>query len=146
MKKVILISIFIISTVISRGQEIGIRFGDNIGGNVAIDGVFALGEFSRIHADVSFGHGGLGIEALWDFVHSPLGTAKGLTWYAGVGPFLWIDDPFWMGVSGEIGLEYKFDGAPIVIGIDWRPSISIIEETDFWADKFGFNVRYVFGE
>jgi hypothetical protein len=146
MKKIVLVIVIIIGALKSNGQELGLRFGDAVGGNVAIDGVFTLGEFSRVHADVSFGHGGLGIEALWDFIHKPLGTTPGLTWYAGAGPFLWIDDPFWFGVSGEIGIEYKFDGAPIVLGLDWRPSVSIIDETDFWGDKFGLNVRYVFGQ
>ncbi len=146
MKKIILISAFLVGSLISKGQEIGLRFGDNIGGNVAIDGIFSLGEFSRVHADLSFGHGGLGVEALYDFLYRPLGTTPGLSWYVGVGPFLWIDDPFWMGVSGEIGIEYKFEGAPIALGVDWRPSVSIIDETDFWGDKFGFNVRYVIGK
>ncbi len=42
---------------LSQAQEIGIRFGDAIGGHYAIDGVIGLAGFSRIHADVSFGDG-----------------------------------------------------------------------------------------
>ena len=96
--------------------------------------------FSRIHADVSFGDG-VGVEALWNFVYMPL--APGLDWYAGVGGFAFLGDPFQLGVSGEIGLEYHFS-FPIAVGADWRPSFRIVENTDFNAGGFGLNIRYVF--
>jgi len=144
MKKLLLIlAVIIASYSYGNAQEIGVRFGDVSGGNVAIDGIFGTGEFSRIHADVSFGNG-VGIDVLWDFLYRPIG-GEAFNWYAGVGPYVQIDDPFWLGVVGEVGLEYKFNGVPIVIGGDWRPLFSIIETTDFHAGGFGFNIRYVFG-
>ncbi|MBP9119694.1 MAG: hypothetical protein KBF59_02395, partial [Ignavibacterium sp.] len=94
-------------------------------------------------ADVSFGNHGVGVEALWDLLYKPL--EKNLYWYVGVGPSAYLGDPFALAVSGEIGLEYRFD-FPMVIGADWRPSFIIIEETDFEAGWFGLNVRYVFGK
>jgi hypothetical protein len=126
----------------SKAQEVGIRWGDVVGNDFAIDGVFGLGEFSRIHADVSFGNG-VGVEALWDFLYRPLGES--FNWYVGAGPSLYIDDPLWLGISGEVGLEYHFDGAPIAIGADWRPTFFLIDDTDFEAGGFGVNIRYVFG-
>jgi len=130
----------------SNAQELGVRFGDILAGNnFAIDGVFGLGQFSRIHADVSFGHGGIGIDALWDFLYRPLG-GDAFNWYLGVGPYMRIDDPFWLGVAFEGGLEYRFETVPIALGIDWRPSVSIIEKTEFHPGGFGLNIRYVFGE
>ena len=139
---ILLISFFGLSYC--NAQELGLRFGDVSGGNVAIDGIFGTSQFSRIHADVSFGDG-VGIDVLWDFVNKPLG-GEAFTWYAGVGPYVVIDDPFWLGVAGEIGLEYHFNGVPMAIGFDWRPNVSIIEETDWHAGGFGLNVRYVFGK
>jgi hypothetical protein len=127
----------------SQAQEVGIRFGDAWGGHYAVDAVFGLGQFSRIHADVSFGNDGVGVEALWDLLYKPL--EKNLYWYVGVGPSAYLGDPFALAVSGEIGLEYRFD-FPMVIGADWRPSFIIIEETDFEAGWFGLNIRYVFGK
>ena len=126
---------------LSQAQEVGIRFGDAIGGNVAVDAVFGLGEFSRIHADASFGDGGVGVEALWDFFDRPI--ASGFDWYIGAGPFAFLGDPFLLGISGEIGIEYHFD-FPLAIGADWRPTFTIIENTDFHAGGFGLNIRYVF--
>ncbi|MCY1721763.1 hypothetical protein OU798_15520 [Prolixibacteraceae bacterium Z1-6] len=145
MKKVFMVMAVVFASVsFSNAQELGVRFGDVSGGNVAIDGIFSTGDFSRIHADVSFGDG-VGIDVLWDFLYRPLGD-EAFNWYVGVGPYIQIDDPFWLGVAGEIGLEYRFNGIPVALGIDYRPSISIIEETEFHGNGFGFNIRYRFGE
>ncbi len=126
-----------------QAQELGIRFGDALANksSVAIDGVFSLGEFSRIHADVSFGNG-VAVEALWDFLYRPIPDAP-INWYVGVGPSLYLSSPFALGASGEIGLEYRFKDVPLAIGVDYRPTIVIIETSAF-VNSFGLNVRYVF--
>lgn len=136
-------AIVAITTLSSNAQEIGLRFGDVSGGTVAIDGIFATGQFSRLHADVSFGDG-LGIDLLWDFVYRPL-VGEAFNWYAGVGPYLRIADPFWFGAVGEIGLEYQFATLPLSLSIDYRPALSIIEQTDLHWGGFGLNFRYVIG-
>lgn len=145
LKRVLLVLAIVFGSIAySNAQEVGIRFGDVSGGNVAIDGIFSTGQFSRIHADVSFGNG-VGIDVLWDFLYRPLG-GEAFKWYAGVGPYMQIDDPFWLGVAGEIGLEYDFVTVPISLSLDWRPNVSIVETTDFHVEGFGFNIRYVFGK
>ena len=128
-----------------NAQELGLRFGDVAYNDFGVDAVFSAGEFSRIHADVSFGNGGVGIDALYDFLYKPVADTP-LNWYVGVGPSLNIGhaDDFWLGVSGEIGLEYRFEGAPIALGADWRPTAWIIEDSHFNGGGFGVNVRYIF--
>ena len=143
MKKLIVflsITFAFIST--SKSQELGIRFGDVTGENVGIDAVFQMGEFNRIHADLSFGDG-VGLDLLWDFIYRPLG-GESLHWYAGVGPYAFLGSPFALGAVGEIGLEYKFKEIPLVIGTDWRPYFRLIDNTDLGVNSFGFNIRYVF--
>ncbi|HID40291.1 MAG TPA: outer membrane insertion C- signal [Calditrichaeota bacterium] len=142
MKRIFTISamIFLLGSSLSA-QELGIRFGVGTGGNVAVDGVFGIGDWSRIHGDVTFGNG-VGIDLLWNFVYKQLGE-EAFNWYAGVGPFFWIGDPFGLGVAGEIGIEYQFK-FPISLSLDWRPSFRIIENTDFDFGGFGLNIRYVF--
>lgn len=143
MKKLLLIlSVLFALVTVSSAQELGIRFGDATGGNVAIDGVFSLGSWSRVHGDVSFGNSGVGVDLLWDFIYQPL-SGEAFNWYAGVGPFVWIGDPFQLGVVGELGLEYRFK-FPMSLSADWRPSFRIIDNTDFNAGGFGLNVRYIF--
>lgn len=130
------------SSSILNAQEIGIRFGEVVGGNAAIDGVFKLGKFERIHANLSFGNERLGVEALWDFILKPL-EGDELKWYAGVGPSVVVGNEFLLGASGEVGLEYRFKELPIALGLDWRPTFWLIEETKFSARGFGLNLRYV---
>jgi len=141
MKILTLILAFMLITTIASAQELGVRWGDVTGGDVAVDGVFSMGEFSRIHADISFGNG-VGVDLLWDFIYKPLG-GEALNWYAGVGPYAVFDDPFTLGIVGELGLEYRFK-FPVSVSADWRPSFRIIDNTDFHAGGFGLNVRYIF--
>ena len=126
-------------------QELGLRLGDALGnkGSVAVDGVFALGKFSRVHADVSFGNG-VGLEALWDFAFRPINNSP-LYYYLGVGPSLFLGNPFGLGAAGEAGLEYRFPDAPVALGLDWRPTFVLVQNTDF-TSGFGLNVRYVFNK
>jgi len=147
MKTFLLVCIVVITGVsVVRAQELGVRFGDISAGHAAIDGVMGIGKFNRVHGDVSFGSGGVGVDLLWDFFHRPIGGAEGLSWYIGVGPFAFLGDPFQLGVVAEIGLEYHFKEIPLAIGADWRPFFRIVKETDFGGDGFGLNIRYVFNK
>ncbi len=128
----------------SQAQEVGIRFGNVNGNNVAVDGILALGDFSRIHANVSFGGDGVGIDAIWHPLFRPVGNSD-FMWYAGFGPSLFLGDPFVFGAAGEVGIEYPIRDVPITIGVDYRPVFVIVEETSFRGNGFGFNIRWRFG-
>ncbi|WP_299111600.1 hypothetical protein [uncultured Winogradskyella sp.] len=140
MKKILIAFILLLTTQLNA-QEIGLRFGEVTGNTIAIDGVFDF-EGNRIHANLSFGDG-VGIDALYDFIYKPLGE-EAINWYVGAGASTYIEDEFNIGVSGEIGLEYVFKEVPIVLGLDYRPTFWIIDDTDFKWDGFGINVRYKF--
>lgn len=140
---------------IGNAQELGIRFGDVSAGSVAVDGIFSTGEFNRLHADLSFGDG-VAADLLWDFLYRPLAD-EAFNWYMGVGPYLAIIDhdyvvagdhksetDFNLGAAFEIGLEYRFVEIPLALGLDYRPALEIIDNTDLHWGGFGFNVRYVF--
>jgi len=153
--KIAVVSVLFLGiSLTSNGQEVGIRLGNNWGNHAAIDAVFAAGQFSRIHADLSFG-GGVSAEALWNFVYKPIGT-EGFHWYAGVGLSMFIADGsnndngdvsnFSLGIPGEIGIEYRFKKAPLALGMDWRPVFVILQNTSLSAGEFGLNFRYCFGK
>jgi len=143
MKKIALIAVIaFLGFQFSNAQEIGIRFGNIVGNDVAVDLAWAINS-GRIHADVSFGRDGVGIEALYDFLFAPLGDDN-LYYYVGVGVYTWLGDPFSLGIPAEAGLEYRFQSVPLALGLDWRPAFQIIDNTDFHADRFGLNLRFVF--
>ncbi len=143
-KAIAIVAILIGTATMSQAQELGVRFGGMSGyGGVALDGTLGAGS-GRIHADLGFFNSGFAAEALWDLLYKPLG-GEAFNWYLGVGPSLAIwNDAFQLGVSGEAGIEYHFSGAPLSLGIDYRPTFWILENTDFQAGGFGLNLRFVF--
>lgn len=145
MRKILFLTLIICGINLTcKAQEVGIRFGNFSGSNVAIDGVFSLGKYSRIHSNLAFGNGGVGIDFIWDFWHQQIGGEQSLSWYAGVGPTVFLANDFHMGASGEIGIEYHFTSAPIAIGFDWRPYFQIVDNTNFHADNIALNLRFCF--
>lgn len=141
MKKILIVAIlFLAGLSHTNAQELGIRVGQHVAGNAAVDFVMPF-KAGRLHTDASFG-GGIGIEAIYDFLYGDIGS--GFYYYVGAGPYVVIGDPFRLGLVAEGGVEYRFEDAPIVIGLDYRPIFQILEETGFYGDSFGFNIRYVF--
>ena len=146
MKKLFILFAAITLTFSAQAQELGLRWGDTVGNDVAIDGIVSIGDYSRIHADVSFGNGGVGLDGLIDFVYRPLFGDESLYWYVGAGASSFLGDDFLLGGSGELGLQYTFD-FPMSLSADWRPTLWIIKPDGadaFYGDSFGINIRYVF--
>jgi hypothetical protein len=142
MRKILIIAILAFTGIqLGNAQEIGVRFGNIVGNDVAIDFAWAINA-GRIHADVSFGNG-VGVEALYDFLYGSLGD-EDLYYYVGLGGYAWLGDPLGLGLSGEAGIEYRFQSLPLALGIDWRPTFAILQNTNFHADRFGLNLRFVF--
>ena len=86
-------------------------------------------------------------------IHGNFADAQGLKWYVGpgahVGFYDYHDDHnhhidgVYIGIDGVLGLDYKFNGAPINISIDWQPSFEFGEYVGF-AHYGGIGFRYTF--
>ncbi|MFC3416426.1 outer membrane insertion C- signal [Algoriphagus hitonicola] len=142
--KKLMLAVFFMGTFAvleSNAQELGLRFGNVNGNNVALDGVFSLGEFSRVHGDLSFGGGGVGLDLLWNPIYRPIPDTE-FNYYLGFGPSVFLGEPFLLGAAGEIGAEYQFPDIPLIVGLDWRPYFMLVETTFFDAGGFGLNVRW----
>jgi hypothetical protein len=126
--------------ITTQGQELGLRFGHINGNDVALDGIFSTGEFSRVHGNLSFGQNGLGLDALWNPIYDDIPETD-FKWYAGFGPSVYLSDNFRLGAAGEVGVEYAFSEVPITLGLDFRPYLFLVEVTEFRAG-FGFNARW----
>jgi hypothetical protein len=100
---------------------------------------------------LNFWDGGFRLTGLYEF-HGDINGAPGLRWYVGPGAHLgWYNDysahgytynsgALSIGIDGVLGLEYKFNGAPIAISADINP---YIEFNHPYFDVFGgIGVKY----
>ena len=82
-------------------------------------------------------------------IHGQIKGAEGLRWYIGPGAHIGVyndkyGDGAFFGIDGVLGLDYKFNGAPINISLDWQPSFEFGSNTSFYGDWFGLGIRYTF--
>lgn len=89
-------------------------------------------------------------------IHGDIGGAPGLKWYIGPGAHVgfwndrykdeYDDDGSYFGVDGVLGLDYKFNNAPINMSLDWQPSWTFGSDgrTGFDGGWGGFAIRYTF--
>ena len=82
-------------------------------------------------------------------IHGPISGASGLQWYIGPGAHIGFyntkfGDGAFAGIDGVLGLDYKFNGAPINISLDWQPSFEFGEGRGFYGSWGGLGIRYTF--
>lgn len=86
-------------------------------------------------------------------IHNPIQNAAGLQWYYGVGGSIGSytykgnnnrDSDVYLSIDGVLGLDYKFDGAPINIALDWKPSFDITPNQGLYFDGVGLSIRFAF--
>jgi hypothetical protein len=140
--------LIIFSVSSARSQEyttaVGLKF---------YPGAFSFKHFvtsnSAIEGMASFWNYGSRFTALYE-IHNSISGANGLSWYYGPGVHLSLFKSKYGGISpgidGVLGLDYKFQNAPLNISIDWQPSIEL---GDYDNDMFiggwgGLAIRYTF--
>lgn len=95
-----------------------------------------------------FWNRGTRITGLYE-IHGPISGARGLQWYIGPGAHIGFyntrnGDGAFAGIDGVLGLDYKFNGAPINISLDWQPSFEFGDNRGFYSGWGGLGVRYTF--
>ena len=104
-----------------------------------------------------FWHDGFRLTGLYE-IHGPISGAPGLQWYIGPGVHIGAysdnhhhhhdgDDHHShgsFGIDGVIGLDYKFNGAPINLSLDWQPSFEFADGHGFIGSWGGLGIRYTF--
>ena len=114
----------------------GISFKHFVSGNNALE---LIGYFWRQ---------GMRITGLYE-IHGPIAGAQGLQWYIGPGAHMGFynsryGDGSVIGIDGVIGLDYKFNGAPINVSLDWQPSFEFGDNRGFVGSWGGLGIRYTF--
>ena len=147
---------------------IGVRLGGITQGLTVKHFVNSNGALEGI---LSFGRSSFLITGLYEW-QKPINNAEGLSWLVGVGAHIgfykygyqyyyykyhghyygpYYAYPYYdngpsetiFGVDFILGLEYKFRGAPITLGLDVKPFFDITADNFFYWDG-ALTVRYVF--
>lgn len=151
------ISLFAWSTTTVRAQnyKTGLGLGVDFGNGSTQVGPSIRHHFSRnsaIQGEVLFGGNSTVIQGFLQY-NAPLKGLPGLDWYVGGGPrvqiydkntYFYYDNFTAFYLVPMIGLDYKFDGAPLALAIDWRPRIYVGDNRSLGsnAGRFGLGFRY----
>lgn len=109
--------------------------------NNSITGKYFVTERSAVEGIVSFGSR-FGMGGLLE-IHKPFNNIPQLKWMYGAGAFLGFEDKnTYLGPTGILGLDYKFENVPINLSLDWKPELNIIPDIDFVPDAFALSVRF----
>ena len=116
----------------------GITLKHFIASNRAVEGIGSF--YSR----------GFRLTGLYE-IHGDLSGAPGLRWYVGPGAHLgFYNDKYYdknkvvLGIDGVLGLDYKFNTAPINFSLDWQPSFEFADDLGFDEAWGGLSIRYTF--
>lgn len=93
---------------------------------------------------------GIRVTGLYE-IHGDISGAPGLKWYVGPGAHLgFYNDKYYdeakvvLGIDGVLGLDYKFNTAPINLSLDWQPSFEFASGFGFNGNWGGLGIRYTF--
>lgn len=100
-------------------HSIGLR----LGGTAGIDYRYNMNSSNAVEAIASFWYdGGFMLTGLYEW-KTPVIT-DGFNLYYGPGLHLGgFKNAFAIGIDGIVGLEYKFNGAPVALSLDYKPTI-----------------------
>ena len=134
-------------------SAVGLRFGTSNGLSVK----HFLSEQAALEGILHTRWRGLLITGLYEF-HQDLNDVPGLRWFYGGGAHIgtWNanrGNPRWgdrgeahtvVGIDGIVGLDYKFDRAPVNLSLDYKPAFNISSDVGFWADELALSLRFTF--
>ncbi len=158
MRKVILVSaiitLFAVTKVnaqkgdeFSQSQDyttaVGIKFSP-----FALSVKHFLNENDAIEGLGYFWSDGFRLTGLYE-IHSDINSVQGLKWYVGPGVHLGFYGTRYgggstVGIDGVIGLDYKFEDAPVNLSLDWQPSFEFGNGyyNGFAGNWGGLGIRY----
>ncbi|MBL7750284.1 MAG: hypothetical protein JNN29_02815 [Chitinophagaceae bacterium] len=151
MKKIIVAAVIFLTVSVTRSSAqdyttaLGVKFWD--GGGITLKHFFNEQNAGELIG--YFWSQGARFTGLYE-IHGDISNAGGLRWYIGPGAHVGFynskyGDGAYFGVDGVLGLDYKFNNAPINLSLDWQPSIEFGSGRGFYGGWGGLGVRYTFG-
>lgn len=156
MKKILLTTALIaIVSVVGYTQSYNTAIGARVGNSNGATVKHFIGYQSALEGIVSTRWQGFNFTGLYELQY-PIGNVENFYWFIGAGGHIgawdgdnnpWFedrDDHVVIGIDGIIGMEYTLKEAPLNFGIDWKPSLNLVEHSGFWGDEFALSVRFAF--
>lgn len=168
MKKIVTMIVFVAATFTMSAQEYKTGIGFRLDGfNSGITIKHFTGSTTALEGIVGFGRHALTITGLYE-KHQNFPNAEGLSWFYGGGAHVgfyptdysygyyryynnknkvyyyndnYYNSTFSLGADFILGLEYKFQNAPITIGLDAKPFVDIVPGF-FGYFTGGFSFRF----
>jgi hypothetical protein len=150
MRKMLLTLLFIAGIVFASSLQaqdyklgLGIRFSTpapTLSNSVSVK--YFMQEDRAVEGLIAFGtHFGIG--GLYE-IHRALNATPGLKWYYGGGAYVGFDSQHntYLGPTGVVGLDYKFDRIPLNLSLDWKPELDILPRINFVPDAIGLSARF----
>lgn len=123
----------------------GIRFSSaspTLNNSVSVK--YFMNESTALEGLISFGNSRFGLGGLYE-KHQLIGATPAFTWFYGGGAYIGIEDHnTFVGPTGIVGLDYKFQNAPLNLSLDWKPELDIIPNINFVPDAFALTARFTF--
>jgi len=123
---------------------IGVRFSSaapTLSNSVSVK--YFMDESNALEGLVSFGDR-FGLGALYE-KHQLIGGTPAFKWFYGGGGYIGFENgQTWLGPTGVVGLDYKFQNAPLNLSLDWKPELDIIPKINFVPDAFALTARFTF--
>ena len=144
----------------ANAQATGRTYRTAIGVKIWDGGGLTIKHFTKPNAALEgilyFNDHGFRVTGLYEF-HGDISGAPGLKWYVGPGAHVgfydyekhpndyYDDNETFFGIDGVLGLDFKFNKAPINISLDWQPTFEFGENRGFVGSWGGLGIRYAFG-
>jgi hypothetical protein len=110
----------------------------------SVSAKYFMNDRNAIEGLVSFGPTRFGIGGLFE-VHQLIGNVPAFTWFYGGGGYVGFQSGnTYLGPTGIVGLDYKFQNAPINLSLDWKPELDILPAINFVPDAFAVSARFTF--
>lgn len=158
MKKLLLASVFaVIAVAGANAQSMGSSYRTALGVKVWDGAGLSFKHFVNSRDALEFiGYfwkRGTRITGLYE-IHGNITGARGLKWYIGPGAHIGFyndgdrrkpdNTETVAGIDGVLGLDYKINGAPINLSLDWQPSFEFGDQQGFVGSWGGLGIRYTF--
>lgn len=147
MKKIFAIALSVLAfAAVASAQPRAI--GARLGGDAELSYQHSLGQNfveGDLGMDVAGPYAGFHVTGIYDFAFP---IADGFNWYVGPGAqvSMWTAEDhsgLGVGIGGQLGIEYQFNGIPFNISLDWRPMWDFLGAGATWSSAaIGFRYRF----